>query len=160
MIVSLLISLNGTSINFLKAIIGNGAFLFSLSVDRFQFFSVFFAFDNIFEGKSGKLFLSSNNIDFEIIHEDIQSFYESRLIQDYESRDFEFGSMGGYYTFSEIEDNLDVKYPQYFGEDKNYQDKCFINETDKDVYNWCENENETPIRFNEDGEIKKESEDQ
>ena len=56
--------------------------------------------------------------------------------------------------------NLDNKYPQYFGEDKNYQDKYFINENDKDVYNWCENENETPIRFNEDGEIKKESEDQ
>jgi len=48
-----------------------------------------------------------NNVDFEIIHQDIQSFYESRLIQNYESRDFEFGSMGGYYTFSEIEDNLD-----------------------------------------------------
>ena len=54
--------------------------------------------------------------------------------------------------------NLDDKYPQYFGEDKNFQDKYFINETDNDVYFWCENENETPIRFKEDGEIKKESE--
>ena len=41
-------------------------------------------------------------------------------------------------------------------EDKNYQDKYFINETDKDVYNWCKNENETAMIFNEDGEIKKE----
>jgi hypothetical protein len=49
--------------------------------------------------------------------------------------------------------NLDNKYPQYFGEDKNYQDKYFINETDKDVYFWCENENEIPIRFDESGEI-------
>tara|TARA_R100000084_G_scaffold88861_1_gene42930 strand:- start:29 stop:265 length:237 start_codon:yes stop_codon:yes gene_type:complete len=54
--------------------------------------------------------------------------------------------------------NLDDKYPQYFGEDKNYQDKYFINETDNDVYKWCENENETPIRFNKNGEIKIESE--
>ena len=38
-----------------------------------------------------------NNIEFEVVHENLQQFYESRLIQDYESRDFEFGSMGGYY---------------------------------------------------------------
>ena len=29
----------------------------------------------------------------------------------------------------------------------------FINETDEDVYSWCENENEIPIRFDESGEI-------
>ena len=50
--------------------------------------------------------------------------------------------------------NLDYKYHQYFGEDKNYQDKYFINETDKDVYAWCEHENDIPIRFDESGEIK------
>ena len=42
------------------------------------------------------------NVDYEIIHEDIQSFYASRLSNSYESRDFDLGSMGGYYTFSEI----------------------------------------------------------
>ena len=50
--------------------------------------------------------------------------------------------------------NLDNKYPQYFGENKNFEDKYFINETDKDVYVWCEHENDIPIRFNESGEIK------
>ena len=46
------------------------------------------------------------NVDYEIIHEDIQSFYASRLSNSYESRDFDLGSMGGYYTFSEIEEHL------------------------------------------------------
>ena len=50
--------------------------------------------------------------------------------------------------------NLDNKYPQYFGEDKNFKDKYFINETDKDVYAWCEHENDIPIRFDESGEIR------
>jgi len=49
-----------------------------------------------------------NNINFEIIHQNLEEFYQSRLIQNYnDGRDFEYGSMGGYYTFSEIEDNLD-----------------------------------------------------
>ena len=52
--------------------------------------------------------------------------------------------------------NLDNKYPQYFGEDKNFQDKYFINEIDKDVYFWCEHENEIPIRFDKSGNIKTE----
>ena len=46
------------------------------------------------------------NIDFEVIHEDLQNFYESRLY-DIESRDFDYGSMGGYYTHQEIIDHLE-----------------------------------------------------
>ena len=48
-----------------------------------------------------------NNISYEIIHEDLQLYYESRLDQNYTNRDFELGSMGGYYTFDEIESQLD-----------------------------------------------------
>ncbi len=48
-----------------------------------------------------------NNIDYEIIHEDLEAFYLSRLDQNYSSRDFEYGSMGGYYTYNEITQNLD-----------------------------------------------------
>tara|TARA_Y100000389_G_scaffold197058_1_gene230969 strand:- start:35557 stop:37878 length:2322 start_codon:yes stop_codon:yes gene_type:complete len=51
--------------------------------------------------------LISENIDFDIIHDDIEEFYKSRLIQNYSSRDFDYGSMGGYYTFDEIEQHLD-----------------------------------------------------
>ena len=47
------------------------------------------------------------NISYDIIHEDIEEFYKSRLIQNYSSRDFNYGSMGGYYTFQEIEENID-----------------------------------------------------
>ena len=47
------------------------------------------------------------NITYEVIHEDIEQFYKSRLIQNYSSRDFNYGSMGGYYTFQEIEENID-----------------------------------------------------
>ena len=49
----------------------------------------------------------SANIEFDIIHQDIEEFYKSRLIQNYSSRDFNYGSMGGYYNFEEIEQNLD-----------------------------------------------------
>ena len=51
--------------------------------------------------------LISENIDFDTIHDDIEEFYKSRLIQNYSIRDFDYGSMGGYYTFDEIEQNLD-----------------------------------------------------
>ena len=51
--------------------------------------------------------LISENIDFDTIHHDIEEFYKSRLIQNYSIRDFDYGSMGGYYTFDEIEQNLD-----------------------------------------------------
>ena len=45
--------------------------------------------------------LNDVNIPFEVIHEDLQSFYSSRLYN-IESRDFDYGSMGGYYTHQEI----------------------------------------------------------
>ena len=48
-----------------------------------------------------------NGIKYEIIHEDLEVFYLSRLDQNYSSRDFEYGSMGGYYTYNEITQNLD-----------------------------------------------------
>ena len=48
-----------------------------------------------------------NNIDFEVIHDNLEEYYVSRLDNSYYERDFELGSMGGYYTFEEIENNLD-----------------------------------------------------
>jgi len=51
--------------------------------------------------------IDSNLIKYEVIHEDLEAFYQSRLTNDMESRDFEYGSMGGYYTFNEIVENLD-----------------------------------------------------
>ena len=42
------------------------------------------------------------NLTYEIIHENLEEFYASRLTNDYESRDFDLGSMGGYYTLEEI----------------------------------------------------------
>ena len=53
------------------------------------------------------------NISYTVIHENLEEFYASRLTNDYESRDFEYGSMGGYYTFSEIVENLDELYEDY-----------------------------------------------
>ena len=57
--------------------------------------------------------INSNYIKYEIIHEDLEAFYQSRLTNDMESRDFEYGSMGGYYTFNEIVENLDELYEDY-----------------------------------------------
>tara|TARA_B100002052_G_scaffold286853_1_gene301176 strand:+ start:405 stop:2780 length:2376 start_codon:yes stop_codon:yes gene_type:complete len=57
--------------------------------------------------------LDLNNLDYVIIHDDLESFYRSRLTNDMESRDFEYGSMGGYYTFNEIVENLDELYEDY-----------------------------------------------
>ena len=51
--------------------------------------------------------LDLNNVEYEILHDDLEEFYRSRLTNDMESRDFEYGSMGGYYTFNEIVENLD-----------------------------------------------------
>ena len=42
--------------------------------------------------------LDATNIQYEITHEDLELFYASRLDNEYESRDFDLGSMGGYYT--------------------------------------------------------------
>ena len=54
-----------------------------------------------------------NNISYVIIHENLEAFYASRLTSDIESRDFEYGSMGGYYTFDEIVENLDELHQDY-----------------------------------------------
>ena len=56
--------------------------------------------------------IDSNLIKYEVIHEDLEAFYQSRLTNDMESRDFEYGSMGGYYTFDEIVENLDLFYSE------------------------------------------------
>ena len=49
--------------------------------------------------------ISYLDIEFEVVHEDLQSFYESRLYN-IQSRDFDYGSMGGYYTHEEINEHL------------------------------------------------------
>ena len=54
--------------------------------------------------------LNETQLNYDIIHEDLEQFYASRLDSDYESRDFDLGSMGGYYTFAEIEEQLDILY--------------------------------------------------
>ena len=50
--------------------------------------------------------LDESQLHYDIIHDDLESFYASRLDSEYESRDFDLGSMGGYYTFAEIEEHL------------------------------------------------------
>jgi hypothetical protein len=56
--------------------------------------------------------IEDRNISFEVVHEDLQSFYEHRLTTDY-TRDFGTGSMGGYYTFEEIVDHLNELHNDY-----------------------------------------------
>ena len=51
--------------------------------------------------------IKSLNIRHEILIDDLQSFYQSRLTENY-TREFGLGSMGGYYTFDEIVYNLDL----------------------------------------------------
>ncbi|MBI65644.1 MAG: hypothetical protein CMG64_05080 [Candidatus Marinimicrobia bacterium] len=53
------------------------------------------------------------NVDYNIIHEDLEQFYSSRLDNSYQSRDFELGSMGGYYTYDEIINRLSDINNQY-----------------------------------------------
>ena len=57
--------------------------------------------------------LNNTQLSYEIIHDDLEAYYASRLDSDYESRDFELGSMGGYYTFAEIEEKLDKLFMDY-----------------------------------------------
>ena len=62
--------------------------------------------------------LIDNGITFEIIHEDLQSFYQSRLYN-ISSRDFDYGSMGGYYTYEEIIEHINElsnDYPEIVSE--------------------------------------------
>jgi hypothetical protein len=54
--------------------------------------------------------LDNTQLHYDIIHEDLEQYYASRLNNEYESRDFDLGSMGGYYTFAEIEAQLDNLY--------------------------------------------------
>jgi len=63
--------------------------------------------------ESDLLKITSIDIPFIIIHENLEEFYVSRLTNDMESRDFEYGSMGGYYTFDEIVENLDELHQDY-----------------------------------------------
>ncbi len=56
--------------------------------------------------------LNDFEIQYEVIHEDLQAFYQSRLY-DIESRDFDYGSMGGYYTHEEIVEHLEQLSNEY-----------------------------------------------
>jgi len=57
--------------------------------------------------------LVATGLPFSIIHADLEAFYATRLDNEFESRDFELGSMGGYYTFAEIEYHLDALRSDY-----------------------------------------------
>ena len=68
--------------------------------------------------------LSEDGISFHVIHENLEEFYASRLYN-ISSRDFDYGSMGGYYTHDEVIEHLidlSEDYPsivselQYLGE--------------------------------------------
>jgi len=68
--------------------------------------------------------LREDGIEFEITHSDLEIFYASRLYN-ISSRDFDYGSMGGYYTHDEVVGHLEElsnDYPnivselQYLGE--------------------------------------------
>ena len=63
--------------------------------------------------KSHMDLLDKTQLAYDIIHENLEEFYVSRLDNEYEHRDFELGSMGGYYTFAEIEEQLDKLYTNY-----------------------------------------------
>ena len=56
--------------------------------------------------------------EYEVIHDDLQRFYESRLTGTY-TREFGLGSMGGYYTLDEAVQRLDdihEEYPNFVSE--------------------------------------------
>jgi hypothetical protein len=68
--------------------------------------------------------LSEDGIIFHVIHDDLEAYYASRLYN-ISSRDFDYGSMGGYYTHDEVVEHLvelSEDYPnlvsqlQYLGE--------------------------------------------
>ena len=68
--------------------------------------------------------LSEDGIPFHVIHDDLEAYYASRLYN-ISSRDFDYGSMGGYYTHDEVVEHLvelSEDYPnvvselQYLGE--------------------------------------------
>ena len=49
--------------------------------------------------------LNADNLSYDIIHQNVEEFYQSRLVENYSYRDFDYGSMGGYYTHEEIIDH-------------------------------------------------------
>ena len=55
--------------------------------------------------------LDELDIDYDIVVQDLESFYLSRLTDNY-TREFGLGSMGGYYNFDEIVSNLDLLYSE------------------------------------------------
>ena len=55
--------------------------------------------------------ISSMSVNYEILVDDLETFYRSRLTHNY-TREFGLGSMGGYYTFDEIVENLDLFYSE------------------------------------------------
>lgn len=56
--------------------------------------------------------LIEDGITFEVIHADLEDFYQSRLYN-ISSRDFDYGSMGGYYTHDEIVEHLEDLSSEY-----------------------------------------------
>ena len=64
------------------------------------------------------LILNDLGYDYQIIHDDLQQFYESRLTENH-TREFGLGSMGGYYTLEEAVQRLDdihEEYPEFVSE--------------------------------------------
>ena len=62
--------------------------------------------------------LDNLGYDYDIIHDDLQRFYESRLTENY-TREFGLGSLGGYYTLEEAIQRLDdihEEYPEFVSE--------------------------------------------
>jgi len=55
--------------------------------------------------------INSLDIRYDILIDDLETFYQSRLTDNY-TREFGLGSMGGYYTFDEIVYNLDLVYSE------------------------------------------------
>ena len=56
--------------------------------------------------------INSLNINYQIMIDNVEEFYQSRLTGNY-TREFGLGSMGGYYTFDELVQNLDDLYNEY-----------------------------------------------
>jgi len=68
--------------------------------------------------ESDILILNDLGYDYQIIHDDLQQFYESRLTENH-TREFGLGSMGGYYTLEEAVQRLDdihEEYPEFVSE--------------------------------------------
>ena len=57
--------------------------------------------------------LNADNLSYDIIHQNVEEFYQSRLVENYSYRDFDYGSMGGYYTHQEIIDHLEELVNEY-----------------------------------------------